>query len=193
VLDHAQPTDGQLLARAAAGDEEAFALLYRRRGEAIYRFALGMTGSREAAEEVVQETFLALIERPTGFDPARGELLSYLYGIARNRSLRAFRKLGDLAALEEDPRETEAASPLESLEAKARVEALRRAVLALPEVYREAVILCDIEELNYAQAAEALGTAVGTVRSRLHRGRTLLAQKLGVAPAKSAETAGEKR
>jgi RNA polymerase sigma-70 factor (ECF subfamily) len=192
VPDHAQPTDGQLLVRAIAGDEEAFALLYRRRGEAVYRFALGMTGSREAAEEVVQETFLALIEKPSGFDPSRGELLSYLYGIARNHSLRSFRKLGDLAALEEDPRE-EAAGPLQALEAKARVEALRRAVLALPEVYREAVILCDIEELSYAQAAEALGTAVGTVRSRLHRGRTLLAQRLGVRPLKSAQPAEETR
>jgi RNA polymerase sigma-70 factor, ECF subfamily len=174
--DLVQPSDGDLLTRAANGDEDAFTALYRRRSTAVYRFALGMTGSREAAEEVVQETFMALIERPGGFDPRRGELASYLYGIARNQGLRQFRDLAQISVPE-----TEAAEPpeiLDALQAQERIEAVRRAVLALPETYREAVLLCDLEELSYAAAAEALGTAVGTVRSRLHRGRALLAKKL---------------
>ena len=62
------------------------------------------------------------------------------------------------------------------------IERVRRAVLALPVNYREAVVLCDLEEMDYAQAAAALGCAVGTVRSRLHRGRALLLEKLRVAP-----------
>jgi RNA polymerase sigma-70 factor (ECF subfamily) len=187
VPDYAQLTDGELLVRAAKGDEQAFAALYRRRSVAVYRFALGMTGSREAAEEVVQETFLALIENPAGFNAGRGELASYLYGVARNRALRRFRRLGEAVALDDEPQEGDEAGMLEALEAKDRLEALQRALLGLPEAYREAVVLCDIEELSYAEAAEALGTAVGTVRSRLHRGRTLLARKMGVAPAKIAK------
>ena len=175
-----QRTDGELLVRALAGDEDAFTALYRRRGAAVYRFALGMTGSREAAEEVVQETFLALIEKPGGFNPARGELGSYLYGIARNHGLRHFRDLARVTAFEaEPPDEALAADVLRALDAKDRADAVRRAVLALQESYREAVVLCDLEELSYAEAAAALGTAVGTVRSRLYRGRTLLAKKLG--------------
>jgi RNA polymerase sigma-70 factor (ECF subfamily) len=181
VPDYAQLADGELLVRAAAGDEEAFTALYRRRSTAVYRFALGMTGSREAAEEVVQDTFLALIEKPTGFDAGRGELSAYLYGVARNHALKRFRKLGEAVAFDDERHDGEAAAGLlEALEAKDRLEALQRAVLGLPESYREAVILCDLEELSYAEAAEALGTAMGTVRSRLHRGRALLARKLGV-------------
>ena len=180
--DPVQLSDGELLARAGAGDEEAFTALYRRRSTAVYRFALGMTGSREAAEEVVQETFLALIEKPGGFDAQRGELGSYLYGIARNHGLRHFRDLARVTSFETEPADDgEAADVLGALDARDRVDAVRRAVLALPDVYREAVVLCDLEELSYARAAEALGTAVGTVRSRLYRGRTLLARKLGAA------------
>jgi RNA polymerase sigma-70 factor (ECF subfamily) len=187
VPDYAQLADGDLLVRAAKGDEDAFAALYRRRSGAVYRFALGMTGSREAAEEVVQETFLALIERPSGFDAGRGELASYLYGVARNRALQRFRRLGEVVALEEGMDDREETDLLEALDAKDRLDALQRALLGLPEAYREAVVLCDIEELSYAEAADALGAAVGTVRSRLHRGRMLLARKLGVGQAKAAK------
>ena len=183
--DHDQYADGELLARASAGDEEAFASLYRRRGTAVYRFALGMTGSREAAEEVVQETFLALIEQPGGYDPSRGELSSYLYGIARNKGLKLFRKLGETVVWEERRHDGETQpAALDALEAKDRIDILRRTVLALPEAYREAVVLCDLEELSYAEAAVALGAPVGTVRSRLHRGRALLAERLAAPAAK---------
>lgn len=178
--DYDQRTDDELLALAAAGDEEAFAALYRRRGAAVYRFALGMAGSREAAEEVVQETFMALIEKPGAFDPSRGELRSYLYGVARNKGLRLFGKSSETVVWDGYRHDGEvAADVLEALEAQDRVELLRRAVLSLPAPYREAVVLCDLEELSYAEAAEALGAAVGTVRSRLHRGRALLARRLG--------------
>ena len=178
--DLTQRYDAELLARAVAGDQEAFTALYRRRGKAIYRFALGMTGSREAAEEVVQDTFLALIEKPGGFDASQGDLSSYLYGIARNRGLRHFRDLARVTTFEVEPSdERPTTDALMALDAKDRADAVRRAVLALPETYREAVVLCDLEELSYASAAEALGAAVGTVRSRLHRGRALLAKKLG--------------
>ncbi|MEZ5365265.1 MAG: RNA polymerase sigma factor [Bryobacterales bacterium] len=174
--DLVQPSDPVLLERAARGDEDAFTALYRRRSAAVYRFALGMTGSREAAEEVVQETFMALIERPQGYDPQRGELASYLYGIARNQGLRQFRQLNP--SVETGAEVAEPPAILDALEARERVETLRRAVLALPETYREAVVLCDLEEVSYTDTADALGIAVGTVRSRLHRGRALLAQKL---------------
>ena len=182
-----QQTDAELLERAAGGDEEAFAALYRRRGTAIYRFALGMTGRREAAEEVVQETFLALIEKPSGFDPARGELASYLYGVARNQGLRQFRETS--VAVEWSEKVDETGDLAADLEARDCVDAVRRAVLALPEVYREAVVLCDLEELSYAEAAVALEVELGTVRSRLHRGRALLAKKLGATFAPAAKEA----
>ena len=68
--------------------------------------------------------------------------------------------------------------PLGELTRGERVAMLRRAVFALPVRYREVVVLCDLEELTYAEAADALGCAIGTVRSRLHRARTMLAARL---------------
>jgi RNA polymerase sigma-70 factor (ECF subfamily) len=72
----------------------------------------------------------------------------------------------------------DASDPLADLACRERVEALRRAVISLPRRYREVVVLCDLEEVDYAEAAAALGCPIGTVRSRLHRARLLLAEKL---------------
>ena len=76
--------EGDLLRHAAKGDEEAFVLLYRRHQGAIYRYALRMTGSAGAAEEITQEVFLALVRKPGRYDGARGEFGAFLFGIARN-------------------------------------------------------------------------------------------------------------
>src|SRR5580692_3245798 len=77
-------TDDGLLRRMMAGDEEAFTLLYRRRHPAIYRFALHMSGNPAVAEDVTQEVFMTLIRDPGRFDPARGTLGGFLFGVARN-------------------------------------------------------------------------------------------------------------
>lgn len=168
--------DEQLLQRIRAGDEEAFRALYRGRQGAIYRFALQMSGSPTLAEEVVQEVFLTLIGETAHFDPARGSLAAYLYGIARHHLLRCLRRESPMVPLEEQPGGHDVAGELARRE---RIEWVRRAVLSLPVDYREAVVLCDLEEMGYAEAAEALGCPVGTVRSRLHRARALLVEKLG--------------
>ncbi len=79
-----EPTDEALLLRMIGGEEEAFTLLYRRKHPAIYRFALHMSGNAAVAEDVTQETFLALIRDARRFDAARGPLSGFLFGIARN-------------------------------------------------------------------------------------------------------------
>jgi RNA polymerase sigma-70 factor (ECF subfamily) len=78
----------------------------------------------------------------------------------------------------DDPQAAALPDPLGELTRSERVEMLRRAVIALPVRYREVVVLCDLEELTYAEAADALGCAIGTVRSRLHRARTMLAARM---------------
>jgi len=173
-------SDAELLARIGRGDEAAWDRLFERHGRVLYRFALRSTGSSDAADEVVQEVFLALIQNSGGFDPQRGALRSYLFGAARNQIARRAR-LGPV--LEEPPEAVESETPLAGMEAAERLATVRRAVEALPETYREAVILCDLEELSYDQAATALDVPVGTVRSRLNRGRALLERKLALAPA----------
>ena len=177
-------TDDELLTRLRRGDEAAFVALYRRRQGAIYRFAMHMSGSATAAEDITQEVFLALLRQECGFDPERGTLSGYLFGIARKLVLRYLERGRADVALEseaDDAASPELAvidDPLIDLTRREGIEALRRAVLALPRRYREVVLLCDLEELDYADAAVVLGCPIGTVRSRMHRARALLFEKL---------------
>ena len=180
----AAETDDELLIRIHSGDEQAFVSLYRRRQGAIFRFALHMSGSEAVAEDITQEVFLAVIRDPFGYDPTRGTLSGYLFGIARKLVLRNLERRRMDVALDSDLEE--AALPelavdddaLADLTHREGLDALRRAVWALPRRYREVVVLCDLEEVEYAEAAAALGCPIGTVRSRLHRARALLLEKL---------------
>jgi RNA polymerase sigma-70 factor, ECF subfamily len=176
-----EPSDETLLRRMRSGDEEAFVALYRRRQGAVYRFALQMSGSASEAEEVTQEVFVGLIRGAGGFDPARGSLLSWLFGAARNQIRKAAGRAGRHLALDDDGAELEIASdghPLDDLTRGEKLESVRQAIRSLPEKYREVVVMCDLEELSYEDAARALECAAGTVRSRLHRGRAMVAEKL---------------
>ena len=177
-------TDDELLTRLRRGDEAAFVTLYRRRQGAIYRFAMHMSGSATAAEDITQEVFLALLRRECGYDPERGTLSGYLFGIARKLVLRNLERGRSDVALETEPDDAAMPElaviddPLIDLTRREGTEALRRAVMALPRRYREVVLLCDLEELDYADAAVVLRCPIGTVRSRMHRARALLFEKL---------------
>ena len=178
--------DDELLRLVGSDSEDAFTALYARRQVAVYRFALQMSGSASLAEEVTQDVFLTLLDDRSGYDASKGTLASYLYGIARRlvwRHMAQSRSHFPLAVVEsEDSRTPEhlVAFPLveRDLARDEAVHALRRAILALPAGYREAVVLCDLHEMSYAEAANVLGCAIGTVRSRLHRARALLAERL---------------
>jgi RNA polymerase sigma-70 factor (ECF subfamily) len=176
-------TDPELLRLMLSGDEESFTLLYKRRHPSIYRFALQMSGSQQVAEDVTHDVFLFLMKDGHVFDPNRGSVSSFLFGVARNYVLRRFR--GDQLTVpfaDDDDESFDAVgsepSPLEDLTKAEMIENVRRAVLSLPERYREVVVLCELEELSYVETAEILGCAIGTVRSRLHRARGLLLAKL---------------
>jgi len=181
-------SDGDLLRLLKAGNEEAFLVLYRRRQGGIYRFALHMSGDPDAAEEVTQEVFLTLIRNPGQYEPDRGSLGAFLYGVARNHVLRRIEQNWRYLPLTEEAADDAEGvwdvpfvgldDPLADLARAETIERVRQGVLALPPAYREVVVLCDLQELDYAEAARALGCPVGTVRSRLHRARTLLMQKL---------------
>jgi RNA polymerase sigma-70 factor, ECF subfamily len=177
--------DTELLRSMLAGDEEALALLYRRRQGSVYRFALQMSGSKPIAEDVTQEVFLFLMREGHVFDPARGSLSSFLLGVARNHVLRRMRVDHSLTPIDDDDdsdvclaMSERALRPLEDLARAETIELVRKAVLSLPAKYREVVVLCELQDVSYGDAAEILGCAIGTVRSRLHRARALLLAKL---------------
>jgi RNA polymerase sigma-70 factor, ECF subfamily len=177
-----QAADGDLMRRTAAGDREAFAAVYRRHQALVFRFARLMIGSTEAAEDVVQEVFLGLMRGAARYDPARSTLTTYLYGAARNQVRRRLLRDRLFVALDDTAPDlcgaNVAGTTADELSRQRDLRDLRRAILALPPRYREVVVLCDLQDVSYADAAQAIGCAVGTVRSRLHRARQLLTQKM---------------
>ena len=178
-------SDSELLRSMLAGDEEALAILYRRRQGGIFRFALQMSGSKTIAEDVTQEVFLFLMREGHVFDPARGSVSAFLMGVARNHVLRRLRVEHLLAPLGDDSDDdgpfvhpSSDLCPLDDLTRAETIESVRKAVLSLPSKYREVVVLCELQDISYGETAEILGCAIGTVRSRLHRARALLLEKL---------------
>ena len=180
------PTSGlhdDLIARIAAGDREAFGELYRLCRPDIYRYAAHMSGSTAMAEDVVQDVFMTVIRDAGRYRPGSSGVLPWLLGIAHNyvrrwRHRRTFEPLpsDETAAGRRIGAETD---PIGDLTRERREADLARALRALPPRYREVIVLCDLQELSYEMAAGALGCAIGTIRSRLHRGRARLARALG--------------
>jgi RNA polymerase sigma-70 factor (ECF subfamily) len=161
-------------------DAAQFTATYRQHSLPIYRFALHMSGSETIADEVTQETFLVLIHQPGSFDAKRGTMGGFLYGVARNLVRRHLEQGRKLLCMDDADEEEYATGEdlLGDLTRRESIAALQEAVLCLPPKYREAVVLCDLQELSYEAAAAAVGCAVGTIRSRLHRARALLASKM---------------
>jgi len=172
------PTDGDLVRLIVAGSEDAFGVVYERWSPAVYRFALHMSGDQHIAEEVTQDAFMTLVRRPSLFDETRGSLVSWLLGIARNMTRRALGATGDEETLEEWTDLAGPADVLGDLTRRETIDAVRQAIVSLPAAYREVVVLCDLQEMDYRDAAATLDCPVGTVRSRLHRARTMLMAKL---------------
>ena len=176
--------DQELLRQLNKGNEKAFSTLYERYQGPLYRFTLHMSGNSATAEEVTQEVFMLLIGNPKGYDATRGPIGGYLFGIARNLTRRILQHSRlDLPIEEEwldtaEPAFTSDLDVLTELSNSELLDYLRKAILALPEQYREVVALCDLEEMSYADAAALLECSAGTVASRLHRGRAMLKMKL---------------
>jgi RNA polymerase sigma-70 factor (ECF subfamily) len=167
-------SDEELYRRMRTGDQQAFAALYERREPALYRYALHMSGSRSTAEEVAHEVFARLMGPHLRFDDRKGSLEAYLYGVARNL-VRVIRRKGNVEAVVEQAVEHDMLGDMIRDEAASHLYA---ALDELPERYRDAVVLCDLEERSYEDASRMMECPVGTVRSRLHRARLLLAEKL---------------
>ena len=184
------PTDPHaefaLLARLKQGDEAAFTALYRIHKDAVYRFALIYCGAPTAAADVTQDTFMHLIAKPGQFDPSRGSVGAWLCGVARNM---ARRHMGESREESRDPAElhddadlapalVEHETPLERVLRSEAADQVRAAIGRLAPHYRDVLILCELSGLSYAEAAQVCGLEIGTVRSRLSRARSALAQRL---------------
>jgi RNA polymerase sigma factor (sigma-70 family) len=174
-----QEPEAELVTRAARGETEAFRKLFETHHAAMFRFAYRLTSAPDAAEDIAQECFLQLMRRPN-YDYARGSLRQYLYGIVRNLVRQRQEANGREVILDDEIADyTPAAQP--SLDTVASTELsviVQAAISALPPLQREAIVLCEFEELSLGEAAVVVGADVGTVKSRLHRAREGLRRSL---------------
>lgn len=179
--------DLALLTEMRRGDAAAFEALYRRHQSPLYRFAFLRCGSPDTAADVVQEIFLGLLSNALKFDPTRGALQGFLFGVARNLLLKReeaqhrfiTRNHGeddesDVIATLVDP----APEPAERLLAEERAEHVRLALQQLPPHYRDVIILYEMHDLSYVEIAQVCDIDLGTVRSRLSRARARLVSLL---------------
>jgi RNA polymerase sigma-70 factor (ECF subfamily) len=169
--------EAALLRRARQGDEFAFGQLFASYQRPLYRYASRMCG--DAADDVVQETFMIVLRQQERFDPSRGTFGAYVFGVARHVVLKQLGNRYEIPLDDDtDPADETDDGVLAALSQQERVETVRAAVRSLPPAYREVVALCELEEMDYADAARIIGCPIGTVRSRLHRARALLLSKL---------------
>jgi RNA polymerase sigma-70 factor (ECF subfamily) len=174
--------DAPLLARVAAGETQAFETLFDRYHATVYRFARQMGTPHEAADDITQEVFLALARNAARFDPRIGSVATYLYGITRNllrRTLRwnAAHPEVELEVVGDEPPDDPTQDAHTRLELQQALGTLRLAIAQLPTRYREVIVLCELHELTYDEAARVVGCPIGTIRSRLNRARHLLAER----------------
>jgi RNA polymerase sigma-70 factor (ECF subfamily) len=181
-----ESNDLQLLRAIRQGDAAAFQSLYQRHRNGLYSFALLHSGAPDVAADVVQEVFMGLLNDSYAFDPLKGMLGNFLYGVARNLVLRHARQSGrwvqpagfddddDAGVDQVDP----GAGPLARLLDDEAADHLRRALANLAPHYRDVLILFELQEMSYQEIAQVCQLEIGTVRSRLSRGRAALVKAL---------------
>jgi RNA polymerase sigma-70 factor (ECF subfamily) len=186
------------LARLTRGDHAALEPLYRREAGAVYRYALALSGNPAWAADAVQDAFLALAQRPAAVDPALGTLGAWLAGVARHSLSARWRQLRRESPLDAETGDDDGTNawpadeaafpdddgaalpgPAERLVRAQTAEQVWDALRRLPLPFAEAVVLVDLQERPYAEAAAIAGVPVNTLRTRLHRGRLRLAEALG--------------
>jgi RNA polymerase sigma-70 factor, ECF subfamily len=175
------PEEAELLLRAGHGDEAAFGVLYERHRTPVFRFAYRLLGAVAAAEDVTQDSFLAVMKKPELFDHTRASLRTYMCGVARNLAFRVMRRQGvetmvdevlDAPGPEADPQ------PLRRLLDDELAEGVRAAIMELPPLQREALILFEYHDMSLVDIAAVTETNVGTIKARLHRARERLKRRL---------------
>jgi RNA polymerase sigma-70 factor, ECF subfamily len=183
-------TDGELIelmkGSSRAHADAAMSELYRRHSSAVYRFASMMAFSTEIASDAMQEAFIWLAgEGASRFDNARGSVAALLCGVARNHVLRLQSADARFVLSEDDDHlnaliDADGALPdgFATLDAREREATLHEVLAALPHEFREVVILVELEEFTYEEAAATIGCPIGTVRSRLNRAKARMKTRL---------------
>lgn len=177
--------DEELVRRFRAGEPEAFTDLVRRHQHRVYSVCLRVLGDADAAADVAQDTFLTVLRKLDGF---RGEaaFTTWLHRVAVNAcydELRRKRRRPMLHVVADDGPEHEAGPPApDHADEVAGTRDVAAALASIPEEFRVTLVLADVQDMAYEQISKVLDVPVGTVKSRVHRGRLALAAALGIDP-----------
>ena len=172
--------DSETLAGLKSGDDDAYLRVIAEMKGPVYRFAVRLCRDRDTAEDITQETFLAVWRNIASFE-GRSKFSTWVFGIAYRQYLAARRtedRSPDTVPLEDRHEADHAHDPGIALAEADRRDRLRRAVYALPDPYREVVCLVHLEELTCREAAEVLEVPIGTVKSRMSCALRLLRERL---------------
>ncbi|WP_457320445.1 RNA polymerase sigma factor [Roseateles sp. P5_E11] len=176
--------EAALMARVANGDADALALLYRRESGSVYRYALALAGDEATALDAVQEAFAQLLRGPQAYQPGRGSLGAYLAGMARHQLLTQWRDARRHVPLDDSLDTDDTAELMPSsdtrLNQNQQQDGLWAAIRRLSWPQREAIVLVDLQERSYDDAAAIAGVSVDALRTRLHRARQRLTDLLAV-------------
>jgi RNA polymerase sigma-70 factor (ECF subfamily) len=151
---------------------------FHRHKDIVYRFAYRMTGSGSTAEDIVQDCFVAYWQKPEAYDATRGALRPFLLGVARNLVLKRWRRERPHEELKEGMEDESSLGLPFDMEGQERAETVKRAILSLPPLQREALVLAEYEEMSLEEIAQATAAEIAAVKSRLHRARQNLRRML---------------
>jgi len=178
-----ETTDAELVKQCLTGDRAAWETIVRRYHQRLYNLAYRFTGRFEESEDLTQEISLKVFRNLNSYKPESGALITWIVRIGRNHLIDHYRKYktertqtDSLYSDYDSP--SRDLSPVEVLEKRELSERIHMALLRIPEDLREAVILRDLEEFTYEEIAEVLKLPLGTVKSRINRGRIELARLL---------------
>jgi RNA polymerase sigma-70 factor (ECF subfamily) len=177
--------DGQLLERCRRGDEAAWHELVTRHSRKVFGLCYRFAGRVDEAEDLTQEAFLRVYQNLDRYRSGAGAFSTWLMTVARNHAIDQYRRRREERQRRDDSAEGEMEllpsgeeGPVMALERKERVQLVQRGLRALPQDLREPIVLCDLQGLAYEEAAKVLAVPIGTVKSRLNRGRLELAKRL---------------
>ena len=175
-------TDDDLMRLYADGDETAFDVLFDRYHVAVFHLARMILRGDGAAEEVLQETFLAVARNAAGYTP-KGSFRPWLMRIARNLCLNRLqaeraRQMISGAGVDPDTHAGDDVGPADAAETRERAALLRRAIERLPDDQRQAIALYSLDEITYREIAEVMGKPLNTIKTLIRRGRSTLAREL---------------
>jgi len=169
--------DIEIIREILEGNIESFRLVLERYQKPIIRMIRDITGNKEYCEDIAQDVFLAAYKKLASFDPARSNFSTWLFTIARNKSINALKKKR-IPSMNEPPQEVDTANPSDDMAQKEFFDQLDHALQTLPTKQKTAFVLAELEKLPYEQISQIEGVRVGTVKSRINRAKKKLKSAL---------------